>query len=144
MTRLEGSIEIRASPERIWPLLDCEEIPKWYPNIKSQEWTSEAREVGATYHVTGEGDGQSFEYDAEITEHVENSRVAWRTTGGDWTALGSVDLEPTEARTKVTMVTDYQLPYSLLGKIIDRLSVRRSVEKALEDALENLKSMVEE
>jgi uncharacterized membrane protein len=143
LTRIEGSIEIKASPEKVWPLLSCEKIPEWYPNIKSHEFTSEKRGLGATYHVAGEGDGQKFEYDAEVTEYVENSRVAWRTISGDWTAFGSTTLEPTEGGTKVAMVNDYQLPYSIIGKIIDRLKVRKSMENALEKALENLKVMAE-
>lgn len=88
-------------------------------------------------------EGQKFEYDAEVTEHVENERLAWRSTSRDWTAFGSITLKPMEAGTKVTMVINYELPYSVLGKIIDRLKGRKAMEKGLETALENLKNIVE-
>ena len=61
MTRIERSIEIRASPEKVWELQSCERTPEWYPGIKRHEFTSEKRGLGATYHVAGEGDGQRFE-----------------------------------------------------------------------------------
>ena len=143
MTRIERSIEIKASPEKVWPLLLWDRCTEYNPTIKSVKLTSEKRGVGQTAHVVGAGDGQKFEYDIEVTEHVENEKCAWRTTSGDWTAVGSNILKPTEAGTELTMIIDYQLPYSFLGKIIDRFSVRKSIERSIETALENLKSIVE-
>jgi len=144
LTRIEKSIEIRAPPEKIWPLLFWDKVPEWYPYIKKAKYTSKKRaDVGATAHIIGEAEGQKFEYDAETTEYVENERAAWRTTSGNWTAFGTTTLKPTETGTKVTMVINYELPYSILGKIIDRLKARKSMDKGLERALENLKSMVE-
>jgi len=144
LTRIERSIEIKSPPEKVWPLLLWERCAEYNPSIKSVKSTSEKkRGVGATAHVLGKGDGQKFEYDIEVTEYVENDKCAWRTTSGDWTALGSNILKPTEAGTELTMMIDYQLPYSLLGKIIDKLRVRKSIERNIETALENIKSIVE-
>lgn len=143
MTKVERSIEIKASPEKIWELISWDRFPEWYPYIKKSKYTSKKRAgVGATAHVIGDAEGQKFEYDAEVTEYVENERAAWRTTSGNWTAFGSTTLKPTEVGTKVTIAMNYELPYSILGKIIDKLKVRKSMEKGLERALENLKSMV--
>jgi len=144
MTRLEKSIEINAPPKKIWALLQCERIPEWYPNITSHEYNSEKRGLGATYHVVGKGNGQKFEYNAEVTELNENERFAWRTTSGDWTALGSTTLKTVDDRTIVSYVIDYSLPLSLLGMIIDRLRVRKSMEEGLKTALMNLKRLAEE
>lgn len=146
MTRLERSIEIKAPPEKVWELLAWDRLPEWYPSIKTAEYTSEKREgVGATAHVTGEDEEmkQKFEYDIEVTECVENERATWRTTSGDFTAFGSTTLKPTEAGTELTMMIDYHLPYSILGKIIDRLKVRKLMEKYFETGMENLKSIAE-
>ena len=144
MARIERSIEIKAPSEKVWPLLSWERCAEFNPSIKSVKSTSEKkRGVGETAHVVGEGDDQKFEYDIEVTEYVENERCSWRTTSGDWTALGTYVLKPTEAGTELTMITDYQLPYSLLGKIIDKLRVRKGVERNIETALENIKSIVE-
>jgi uncharacterized membrane protein len=144
LTRLEKSIEIMESPEKIWPYLCGEGITEWYPNIRSHEFTSEKRGLGAIYHVAGEGDDQKFEYNAIVTEYVENERVGWRTTSGDWTAFGSITLKPIVAGTVVMYMIDYALPYSLLGMIIDRLRVSKSMREGLETALKNLKKLVEE
>jgi len=144
LTGIEKSVEIKAPPEKVWPLLFWDRLPEWHPYIKRAEYTSKKRaSVGAAAHVIGEAEGQKFEYDAETTEYVENERAVWRTTSGNWTAFGSTTLKPMKAGTKVTMVMNYELPYSILGKIIDKLKVKKSMGKGLETALENLKSMVE-
>jgi len=107
---LEKSIEIMASPEKIWPYLCGEGITEWYTNIRSHEFTSEKRGLGATYHVAGEGDDQKFEYNAIVTEYVENERVGWRTTSGDWTAFGSITLKPIVAGTAVMYIMTMRCP----------------------------------
>jgi uncharacterized membrane protein len=144
LTRLEKSIEIMGPPDKIWPYLCDESITESYPGIQSHEFTSEKRGLGATYHVSGEGDDQKFEYHAIVTEHVENEKVGWRTTSGDWTAFGSITLKPVEAGTVVMYMIDYALPHSLLGMIIDKLRVSKSMREGLETALKNLKKLVEE
>jgi len=43
----------------------------------------------------------------------------------------------------VTLGATYELPYSLLGKLIDKLHTRKAMEKSFEVGLKKLKDMME-
>ena len=49
LTRVEWSIEIKAPPEKVWPLHFWDRVPEWNDMVKEAKPTSEKRgEVGAT------------------------------------------------------------------------------------------------
>jgi len=50
---------------------------------------------------------------------------------------------PTEAGTKITFMMDYELPGSILGKIIDKLKVEKDLTHSLEESLEAGKKILE-
>jgi uncharacterized membrane protein len=146
LTRVEKSIEIKASPQKVWPMMWWDGWTQWYAPFKEGkvEYTSrEKNKVGTTVHVTAELAGIKGEFDGENTEAIENEKVAWRTTGGNFTGFGVNALSPTKAGTKVTIMMDYELPYSILGKIIDKLRFHKALEKAIETGLNKLKDMME-
>ena len=144
LARIERSIEIEAPPSKIWPLLFWDRLPEWFEGIKAAQYTSEDKDcVGATAHVVGETAGVRVEFEVEITEYVENETATWRTTAGNFTAIGLTRLDPTDSHIKLTMTIDYELPYSILGKVIDKLLVSREFEKGFKRDLEKLKGMLE-
>jgi coenzyme Q-binding protein COQ10 len=144
MTRIEKSTLIRASPEKIGSIAQFDRLPEWQAEWKSVEWTSEEKnKVGSTLHLVGEVSGFKSEIDLELTEFVENEKAAWRTIGGNMTGIGSMTFSPVEDGTKFSMVIDYELPYSVLGKLIDKLRVRKAIEKSYDEALKRLKDMAE-
>jgi len=81
--------------------------------------------------------------ESQITEVTENEKMAWRTNGGAFKASGSFALSPTKAGTKVTQVMDYELPYSVLGKLINKLRVHKAIDESYDTALKKLKDMIE-
>ena len=144
MARIEKSIEIGVPPEKVWPMLYWDRLPEWLDGIKEAEYTSEEKDaVGATAHVIGETAGIKAEFDVEITEYIENKKATWRSTAGNLTAIGLTTLKPTEAGTELTLVMDYDLPYSILGKIVDKLVVGREMENGFERGLKKLKNILE-
>ncbi len=144
LARIEKSIEIRAPPEKVWGLLSWDRHPEWLDIIKSARWTSEKHAgVGATAHVIGEVAGRKFEWNLKFTEYVEKEKGTWHTTAGDLKAIGSTTLEPTKIGTKLTFVINYDLPYSILGKIIDKLMISKETERSVERGLEKLKNILE-
>ena len=144
MARLEKSTVIRAEPEEVWGMLFWDRIPEWLSGFKSAEYTSEVKDtVGATAHVVSEAAGVKVEWDVEITGYEENERATWRSTGGDVTAIGLTNLERAEGGTRVSFMIDYDLPYSVLGRIVDRLVVGRETERDIERGLETLKRTLE-
>jgi uncharacterized membrane protein len=144
VTKLEKSIEINASPEKIWPIMQWEKLPEFQPEWKKVEWTSKDKnKVGSTLHMIGEVAGFKADMDVEITERKENEKVAWRTSSGNTTGFGSITLSPTKAGTALTIVIEYELPYSVLGKLIDKLRVHKAMDKSYDAYLKKLKDMVE-
>ena len=144
MTRIEKSIEIKASAEKIFPLIDWDGWLKWYDPFKKVEWTSkDTHKLGSTVHVTIELAGLKSAWDGETTEYIENEKIAWRSIGGGITGFGSNSLSPVKGAVKVTLMMDYDLPYSLLGKMIDKLRFHKAVDKSYETGLKKLKAMAE-
>jgi uncharacterized membrane protein len=143
--RIETSIVINASPEKVFALLtNVERLPEYNDLIKEAKITSKKRTgVESTRHYVGVAGGESGEWDSVVTEWVENERIAWRTTSGDFAAFGSDTLKPVRGGTKHTTVMNYELPYSILGRIIDKLKVSKDIEKGMIKGLQNLKNFLE-
>ena len=144
MARIEKSAEINASPREVWQLITWDRVPDWYNSIKKIEWTSKGKmEVGATVRGLSEIAGAKGEWDAEITEFVDNQSVSWRTTSGNPTIIYHATLIPTKTGSKLTTAFDYDLPYSILGKTIDKLRVHKAMEKEAQEALQKMKNAAE-
>ena len=144
LTRIEKSIEISAPLDKVFSLIRWDRVPEYYDSIKKVEWTSEPKmKVGATVHVLSEIAGAKGEWDAEITEYKDNEKVSWRTTGGNMTIIYNATLDPAKAGTKLTTSFDYELPYSVLGKLIDKLRVHKAMEKEADKALQKMKEAAE-
>ena len=145
MAKIEKSIEINASQDKVFSLINWDRVPEYYDSIKKVEWISKPKmEVGATVHVLSEIAGTKGEWDAEITEYKENEKVSWRTTSGNLTVIYNALLDPAKTGTKLTTSFDYELPYSILGKLIDKLRVHKAMEKESENALQKMKEIAEE
>lgn len=145
MGRVEKSIEINASPEKIWSLINWNKVPEFYESIKKVEWTSDPKmQKGSTVHVYNEMAGVKGEFDAVITEWVENERVKWRTIKGNGPGVFLATLSPSGEGFKITTSFDYKLPYSIIGKLMDRLRVRKAMEAEAEKALQKMKDASEE
>ena len=151
MGRIEKSIEIKAPPEKVWEMLVWDRTPEWIAGNKSVNYTSEVStpedkyRVGASAHIINETAGKETKFDYEITESIENEKMTTHFTSGDIIGFGIFSLKPTQVGTEITHLIEYELPYSILGKIIDKLVVGRKIEKEMDirKNLENLKTILE-
>ena len=146
MTKLTKSIEIEASPEKVWAFLsDIEKLNEITKGFQEIEITSKGPlGVGSTGHIVGKAGGSQMEMDMEITEFEKNKKTVMRTIGGSKLKVQYTDiLEPTAKGTKLTRTFDYQLPYSILGKLIDKLRVSKDMEKRTEQVLRDTKKALE-
>ena len=146
MTKGMKSIEIEASPEKVFACLTdidkLNEIAKG--DVEFKQTSKGPWGVGTTMHWISKGSGQQIEADMEVTEFEKNKKVTMRTVGKSKMKVNiKYVYEPTATGTKLTKTTDYELPYSILGKIIDKLSVRKNMEKMDEKALRDLKKVLE-
>jgi len=145
LARIEKSVEIKAPPEKVWEMLAFDRMPEWSEQYESAEYTSEVRtpedkyKVGASCRInTKEG-----VVEIEITESLENEKIMYRVQGmkGVRNVDGTFTLEPTDAGTRITAVTDYEMS-NLMMKMLAKL-VSRAVEKDFEKGLDKLKSILE-
>jgi uncharacterized membrane protein len=144
MARIEKTIEINAPPEKVWPLILPERMPEWYKPFKKVEWTSKEKyKEGSTFRVVSEFSGMKSESNAEMTSVIENRQGIWRTTSGPYTSIASAVLSPVSNGTKATFSMDYELPYSILGKLIDKLRFHKSIEKSFDEGTQTLKKIAE-
>ena len=147
MGRVEKSIEIKASPEKVWEMLAFDRRPEWMEGIKSVKYTSEVHtpedeyRVGASAHMI-EKHGES---DLEITESLENEKMAYSVRGyrGSKSTVGRCTLKSTQAGTEMTFAIDYEVT-NVGFRILDKLFVKRALERDVEKFLEKLKSILDE
>ncbi len=145
MARIEKSIVINAPPEEVFAKFgDFEGWSEWSDGLEEVKITSKKRKgVGVTFHSGGMIGGRRTETDAEVTEWIENERIDIRSTAGKVTFFGSNIFKPVTGGTEYTIVVNYEMPYSILGKILDKLKVSKDAEKSLESANQNLKNLLE-
>ena len=76
--KAEQSIEIAASPEKVWSLLTKREsIMKWHPAAQTFDFVgNQDSGVGAKFYMVGKHDGRIMRSVCEITQWQENKRFA--------------------------------------------------------------------
>ena len=149
MGRIEKSIEIKTPPEKVWEMLALDRWPEWMvEEWKNPEYTSEVHtpkdkyKVGASAHIFD----RNTKYDFEITESLENEKITFRTKvagGGKVTMNVTFILEPDEEATRLTYAIDYEMPWGIFGKFLEKAFAKRMGEGQLEKSLEKLKSILE-
>jgi carbon monoxide dehydrogenase subunit G len=140
------SIEIEASPEKVFAFMcNMEKMNEITKGVEEAEYTSKGPiGVGTTRHVVGKAGRFKEESDMEITEFEKDRKVSMRTIGASRVKMNvSQSFEPTAKGTKLTVTNDYEVPYSILGKLVDKIMVQKNIEKAMERNLENIKKALE-
>jgi uncharacterized protein YndB with AHSA1/START domain len=146
MTKLTRSIEIEASPEKVFAFTISDKMNDVWGKWMEGKWTSKGPvRVGSIGHFVAKPDFKiKGEWDEEVTEFEENKKIAMRTVEGSKLKMSLTgSLEPTAKGTKVTYVEDYEVPYSVFGKLIDTLVLRKDTEKFMEEMMANLKKTLE-
>jgi carbon monoxide dehydrogenase subunit G len=146
LTKITKSFEFEAPPEKVWAFMsDLEKINELGKGFVEFKQTSKRpMGVGTTMHWISKAGGSQVESDMEITEFEKNKKLTMRTMGASkFKMQQTATLEPTANGTKVTYIADYTMPYSILGKIVDKLRVRKETEKSLEKQASELKKALE-
>ena len=146
MGKFTKSVEVEASPEKVFAfILDKEKMNEVTKGFSEWEPTSKGPAgVGSTAHYVGSAGGKQAEWDMETTEFVKNKKLASRTIGASkFKMTDSFTLEPTAKGTKMTYSMDYELPYSVLGKLVDKLKVGKDIDKSMGEMMENIKKALE-
>jgi uncharacterized protein YndB with AHSA1/START domain len=141
----QGSIDIAAPPEKVWPfLVEPDLILKWYTLLSDFRYTGEQHAgVGATFHFDEKAAGL-MKLDFVVTEWVENEILAFHMTSGNfdkgyeqrWT------LEPTAGGCRFTLAEDIKMPYGPVGRLLG-LMASPSSKAHIEELLDQLKVLAE-
>jgi hypothetical protein len=84
------------------------------------------------------------DFKGKVTEFVKNKKVVMHTIGaGKLKMIGTWTDEPSAKGTKVTYDMEYEVPYSILGKLVDKLKVQKDIEKDDTIILERMKKAIE-
>ena len=144
--KVQRSIEIAAPPEKIWPfLVEPDKILKWFYLLQKFEYTGEQRSgMGTTFYYEEKSAGRLMKFHYKVTEWVENKRLAFIMTSGPLKKNDQIwSIEATPSGSRFTLTEDVEMPWRIIGKIIEALFVGRTVGKHQEEILVNLKGMAE-
>ncbi len=127
MPRIEKTVEISASPDKVFAYVD---------DVKH-----------VARHVTYGGGriiGRKINTEASVIKRIENMEKTYRFEAESIVFNIRLVLDKTATGTNLTIIVDYGLPYSWVGKLIDLLFVRRYLQREVERTLEVCQKILEE
>ena len=148
LTRFERSIVIKAPVEKVFAFAtDLDSFLRTSPPEMEMKLLSRDEgpaRVGQKAKMRGKLGGQVLEVETEVMEHVKNKKHTVRQSGGALKKFTMTYLfEAADGGTRFTWITEYELPYSLLGKVVDVLKVRKEMEKGTDYSMAKMKELIE-
>ena len=142
------SVEIEASPEKVFDFVTSEKINDLYKGFVEGKWTSEGPiGLGSTAHYVGTHRSNKVEeWNAEVTEFTKNKSMTMFLKGANKHSNDQTNyyvFEPMTKGTKLTISMELKLPYSILGKLIYALVAKRMIQRESAKMAENLKKALE-
>ena len=144
--KVRESIEIAASPEKIWPfLVEAEKVTKWFTLLQKFEYTGDKRSgAGTTFYYEEKSGGQLLKMNYVVTEWTDNKKLAFRVTSGSLKKDDQVwSIEPIVSGSRFTMFEDLTMPMGIFGKIIGFLFGNIMIGGNMKKILSNLKKLAE-
>ena len=143
MGKVTVSIEIEASPEKVFDFIISDKMNEISPEWFEGKWTSEKPiGLGSTAHFAGTHRfNKGEEWNAEVTEFAKDKSLTMFLKGANKHSNDQTNyykLEPTNKGTKVSFTMEYKA-----GKLLDALVVKRMVESNNTKMLESLKKALE-
>jgi len=143
---VQGSIDIAAPPNKIWPfLVEPEKIMKWCVTYQKFEYTGDKRSgVGSTFYVEEKAGGPLMKLNFTVTDWAENQSLASKMTSGNFVKgyEQKMTLETTPSGSRFTFVEDVKMPYGPIGSIIGFLG-KSSSQAHVKEMLNKLKNLTE-
>ncbi len=139
MTKIVKEFDVRAPPERVFEAVSIpENWPRWSTFVKA------ASSKGPKTHWVYEMAGMKVESDTEVTEREENRTYGYRQSAGFLkSGEGCFEIRPETHGSSVRWTSEYELPYSYLGKLMDKLKARKQFDEGMDSSIKNLKKFLE-
>lgn len=124
MPRWERSIEINASPARVWQVMsDVSKWPEWAPSIESVEGLAGGMGPGSTATVKAKGTPRAT---WKVTEWNAGQNFTWVTSVRGSKTVGEHIIEPNgEGKSRVTLAIEVK---GLMGAIFKPMISKGIVE----------------
>jgi uncharacterized protein YndB with AHSA1/START domain len=151
MGRVESSVVIEAPVKKVFVFLSN---PKNQEKIfvdsdfKIEDVSEQPVGVGTRFRISAVIGGRKVKpHWHEFVEFEENRRFVDSEVKGGGGVFKRENLtfafENTDRGTKVTITEDYEFPYSVLGKIIDKLMARKGFERWIQSGAKKAKEVLE-
>ncbi|MFI6150949.1 SRPBCC family protein [Streptomyces sp. NPDC051109] len=137
MSQVKESIEVNVPVRTAYDQwTQFESFPQFMDGVERIDQRTET----LTHWVTKIG-GVQREFDAEITEQIPDTKVAWVTVGGESDQSGLVTFEPIDpSHTQVTLMMDFD-PDGLAENIGDKLGF---IDRQVKGDLQRFKHFIED
>lgn len=147
MTTFEKSIQIAATPEKVWTCLTHPNwIQKWWTALREYHYASEQQAgLGMTFVVEEKiGMGPHLKIKFEVTRWMKPDQIMFKMVSGTGAESYEISwtLEPVEAGTLFHYVEHLTLSNGFMDKVWGKLG-RRSGMEHIEGYLRNLKAVAE-
>jgi uncharacterized membrane protein len=146
--KVEKSIEIRAPPEKVWEMLALDRWSEWQVgggftslHMEGIKFTSEVNTPEDKYRV-GASARPKWEATFKVTESLKNEKITYLIEEQKTNSTITLVLEPLGEGTKFKYAVNYEMPWGIFGKFIEKL-FKGMGEGQLEKSLEKLKSILE-
>ena len=120
---------------------DFTNLPRFMKHLESVQ----VQDAGRSHWVAKAPLGQTVQWDAEITEDVENERIAWQSLpNADISNSGAVEFRtaPGGRGTEVRVALTYKPPAGMAGAVIAKLFGEEPTQQ-VQDELRRFKQIVE-
>ncbi|UCD98897.1 MAG: SRPBCC family protein [Chloroflexota bacterium] len=141
MARIETTIMIDVPVEKVFEFTHPKNLPEIWPSLVEVKNVKDLASGGYSWDWVYKMAGMRFEGTSTHTEFVANERTVSESTGGIESTITWL-FQPEGNRTKMTSVTDYKVPATLLGKLAENFIIRFN-ENESQTVLANLKARLE-
>jgi len=141
MTRMEGSVEINATPEKVGQYLwDVNNLPNYLPISEVKVLTRNKDAVRVRHKFTAAGRTIDLVCEQKILE--KKRKMVYKVVEG-MKLEGTWVFQPTEKGTRLTNVLEYKPPGWIFGFILDKLKIEKEMRRTHTESLEKLKKSLE-
>jgi carbon monoxide dehydrogenase subunit G len=143
--KVERSVEIAATPERIYELvMDPQRLEEWVTIHHHLEDAPDGQlRKGSKLTQYLKLAGTKFKVHWEVVENDREKRVVWDGSGPVHSHARVIyEFEPNEEGTRFSYTNEYELPGGAVGRMAGG-AVKRVTAKELDQTLERLKKLVE-
>ncbi len=147
MPKIEKSLEISASPAKIWSIAaDWNYSSKLAPDVLSTDADPPGvATVGQKIHQVAKVGGRKIDIFSEIIEAEQPELLVTRIKPGGLfkTASFTLTIQPTRNGSLVKFANEYEPSLGYLGRILSKLAIDRAAKKNSSEMMKNLKEIAE-